>query len=706
VDPHLPQQPPPQAQYPQYGQHRQHPPQWTAYPPPPPYPPRQRQEERWGWEFRDARTGVPPFPEPPPALDVATPGWPARLAERLARARARHRASARLSVLLGGLAAGLAVPFGPLAALAPAAGTVWFGWRAWAQPAWLRRRADAEYRRWLATCVSRHTELQPGVARWVQHRRDYERWAARQVESAPRWFPVSPGTKERADVYGGSAEGWRHLLAAMAGSLLDAGARVSVVDLTQDDVTVLLRALAAHDGHPTSTCSLPEQSAEVNLLSGLSTEEVSAALAEAAHAAARDTSHEARTVDATVLQQVCEQLGAPLTFTRIHAALRVLMHQQGPGGDSPLRAEEFDRLDRLFGEAARRGSEDRVFRLAATLQRLAALDRPGGTGRGPGPRTAASTGSGVDGDAGTAGATGTSGRPAPATGLFPDGPALRVVQVTENATDLTGELLCQVVFQVTARQLQQLGADGERQRVLVVAGADAVPRAHVEQLDRTARRRGVRLVLMFRHLREDAVELLGGGEAAVFMRLGNAREAEQAATFIGREHRLVASQFTISHSDSSSLSVSDSTSRSTGTQESTTTGRQWSRSRSLDFGLLFAEPARTGSDSRGGQSSTTTGQSTSWTEGRTRSTQTGVSTSESVSYQRTYDYTVTPKFLQELSPTAFVLVDPRDPGSPRLGDCDPSIAGLPGVAGAPPAGAVPAVTGPPARQLPRATDAR
>jgi hypothetical protein len=31
--------------------------------------------------------------------------------------------------------------------------------------------------------------------------------------------------------------------------------------------------------------------------------------------------------------------------------------------------------------------------------------------------------------------------------------------------------------------------------------------------------------------------------------------------------------------------------------------------------------------------------------------------------------------MQGLSPTAFVVVDPRDPASPRLGDCDPRIDG-------------------------------
>ena len=45
----------------------------------------------------------------------------------------------------------------------------------------------------------------------------------------------------------------------------------------------------------------------------------------------------------------------------------------------------------------------------------------------------------------------------------------------------------------------------------------------------------------FRHLRDDATAPTGGAAATAFMRLGNHREAAQAASFIGRHH-----SFTIS----------------------------------------------------------------------------------------------------------------------------------------------------------------
>ena len=616
--------------------------------------------ERWGWEYRDPRTAVPAFTEEPPALDPVAPDWSARMAARVDRADRNRRTSARITVALAVVAVGFGVPFGPLAATLPALAAVGYGWRATLHPVWLRHRADAAHRRWLAGSIARHTTLQQHIVDWWRRRQAHEYRAGQIVTSAAQWFPIRPATVERADVCGGSPQGWRHLLAATVGSLLGSGARVTVLDLSGDRVTGPLRALAADGGHPTSLLTLPDRMDLVNPLAGLTADQVATVVAEAVHAAAPESTHEARSVDTTVLRQVCAQLAPPITLPRLHAALRVLLRQERPpsGADAALSVEEYDRLDTLFGEAARRGAEERVFRLSADLADLAEMTTVAGPGNG-------------------IGAPGPFGR---------SSAMLRVVEVSENAVDLAGELLVQLLFQLALLDLRRSEPDPDRARVIVVAGADPLPRAAVERLDQLARRRGVRTIVMFRHLRENAVDLLGGGEAAVFMRMGNAREAEAAATFIGREHRLVASQFTVSRSDSVSTSTSDSTSVGTSTQESTSTGEQWSRSRGLDFGLLLRTPGRTGSRGTGGQTSATSGSGTSWTQGRTDSTQTGVSTSESVGYQRSYDHTVTPKFLQDMSPTAFVLVDPRDSGSPRLGDCDPAILNEPRLAepGVPP----------------------
>jgi hypothetical protein len=78
---------------------------------------------------------------------------------------------------------------------------------------------------------------------------------------------------------------------------------------------------------------------------------------------------------------------------------------------------------------------------------------------------------------------------------------------------------------------------------VLVAGADEIARRHLERLAETCDLRGAPVTLLFRHLREDAASMIGGGTTA-FMRLGNHTEAEQAAAYIGRRHTFVVSSYT------------------------------------------------------------------------------------------------------------------------------------------------------------------
>src|SRR5262249_40019211 len=79
---------------------------------------------------------------------------------------------------------------------------------------------------------------------------------------------------------------------------------------------------------------------------------------------------------------------------------------------------------------------------------------------------------------------------------------------------------------------------------VIVAGADRLRHRHLERLSDACERAGVRLAYLFRHLRDEAELLLGSTTTTVFMRLGNHREAERAANFIGRGHRFVLSRVT------------------------------------------------------------------------------------------------------------------------------------------------------------------
>jgi hypothetical protein len=161
---------------------------------------------------------------------------------------------------------------------------------------------------------------------------------------------------------------------------------------------------------------------------------------------------------------------------------------------------------------------------------------------------------------------------------------------------------------------------------------------------------------MFRHLREDTLHMLGGGSAA-FMRLGNHAEAEQAASYIGRQHKFVLSQLTATSGGNQSLTRSDTQ----GYGDSDTSSRSWQ-----EFHL------GPGSRSRGTSTSRNWSTAQSWAD--------GTSWSDTAATQRVYEYAVEPAVRQNL-PDHALLLAVRGPAGPQLQavECDPAIATLPGV---------------------------
>ncbi|GAB3513148.1 type IV secretion system DNA-binding domain-containing protein [Phytohabitans suffuscus] len=147
---------------------------------------------------------------------------------------------------------------------------------------------------------------------------------------------------------------------------------------------------------------------------------------------------------------------------------------------------------------------------------------------------------------------------------------------------------------------------------------EMVPAAHLDSLDRAAKAAGIRLVYLFRQLGGEGERSLGRAGATILMRMGNPVEAELAARFIGREHRFVMHQY--------SVTAGSGTSRSSAATETA------SRRKSVNL--------------------------------------------------RVYEFTVEPRELQQLPETALYLVDPQDPHAPpvRLVDCNPWMYDLPLVA--------------------------
>jgi hypothetical protein len=620
--------------------------------------------EQWGWEYRPPGPVAVPPDSPHPVCRFPTPDWApgaARVNERVARQRVL------LAVLVLGLAvwyviagwytfAGLsgarnlpdvpnpertrlereaasrylkAHPFtsdpwhylsmGPdLAAILLLAGVLL--WIAVGPVA--RWRAAAAYRRWLGEVRDALDDYTRRLGPWSQRRRAAREQESERIGSMPHWYPLGPKDDGRLDVYGGTPRGWCCLLLTMGASLVGAGARLTVLDLSRERVAEPLMRLAATHGRSVQHLPLPAGAAELDLLAGLDHREAADALVAAAHAAADSVQPETHTLDLRVLGGVCEILAPELTVARVCAGLRRLLHAEPyPSADSVLTVPEYERLGEAFGEVSRQTLEARIATIEARLHPLLRF----------------------------AGAAGRS--------VLDSSAEVSVVELDEDAGDLAAGMLAPLLLSIAATQAHRGAGYGEARGALVVAGADLIPRAQLERLDRIARRRDLRLSYLFRHLREDAEEMLGTGGPVVLMRVGNAKQGEAAANFIGREHRFVLNQLTLGAG--TGTNEGRSTTHTHGTSRSTTEGR------SFGAGSSFS-------------TSTTVGTSESTARGDSEGTNT--SFNESAGRQRSYDLTVEPRQLANLPETALFLVDPDVHDGPRvrLGDCNPWLVTAPG----------------------------
>jgi hypothetical protein len=469
-------------------------------------------------------------------------------------------------------------------------------------------------RRFIARAVSAQRYYAEQRVTWSAARQEVQERAKLREDGQTQWFAIRPGLARRLDVFGGTPAGWEAFLVTTCTSLLGTDEDVSVVDLSGDDVArALLRAAQARglDSHETV---LGDGSAFADVLAGLEGVEVADLLMETLHGPGAPHDHEQRSLDRRLLGEVIAALDAPLTIARICAGLRVLLRQEPPPGSSGcgLGEEEYDRVAALFTGSYLQHAAQRVTVLESMLHPLSTRD---GTPQHP-----------------------------PIGGFYARQCRLQVVRTTEGVSKLSAELMAYFVLQLLLRAMgpvaKSTAGRKDRDRTVVVAACDELRDSHLEQLAQVARRRGVRLVLLFRHLRDDAIKLVGGSDATYFMRLGNTAEAAQAAEYIGRDHKFVINQ--------TSLSSTEGTNSGTSIGFSRTVGRA------------------------AGGSSRSVGDS------RTVSSGTSSSVSDSVSRQRVYEFVVEPTALQSLPENLFIFIDPSRRGPrARIGSCDPMLLALP-----------------------------
>ena len=491
-----------------------------------------------------------------------------------------------------------------------------------------------------AAAVSRVADdHERAIAAWQHREEAWQRAELTRLEQVDEWGSATlpPGTL-RTDVFGGSLRGWQALLTTHGTSLL-ASQPVLTVDLTGEVICQELTDTARAAGVPTAVWLLPAELGSSGVLAGLSAAQFADALAEAVHVdGTAGAARAERAVDTRVLEQLHGALSADVTPGRLAAAVRAALgHEDRPAVLSA--AEQALISAELFPPEYRRQIEPNLVRIEAFLTTLAQHTDVAGTGQAP---------------------------------AAPQPPTYYTCLALEPAArSARAEVLAALAIQWLT--VQVTGSNDPAPAVIIV-GADEISRPHLERLAGACERRGVPLTLLFRHLRDTGLGMLGGGSAA-FMRLGHHAEAEQAAAYIGRQHQFVLSQVTaaLGGSDTHTLTQTEGQTvtdtihigghpgwkaaaqryrpRSEGHDES----RRYSRSRSV---------------SRNWSTARSWAESTNW--------------SNAAASQRVYEYTVEPAVLQNLPDQALLLVT-RGSGGPVLTsvECDPAIVTLPRVSSAP-----------------------
>jgi hypothetical protein len=575
--------------------------------------------ERLGWVFRDRNRFRRPYGHPPPS----PPAPPADLVNQLHRVRRQLPLQMVIAGGAGILLTGVfgccanvfdsrALAFGVLAFLAFAGGVAGIALIA-TRYARLKSKVDAaqaERRQWYETAYQQ----------WSAHKEAFESEDRQRVEQMLEWGAASPGPgTRRVDIVGGTLWGWEAVLTVFGASSLATRGSLTLVDLSGEAVSRELLRVAGENGVGVDMLLLPTELAESDLLVGLSTRELVDALVESMYGDSETADRADRSMDNRILTGICQALGDDVSLGRLGAAMRVLMNETRDV-DVLTPDERRYLADEVFSADYRRESYPNLRRMEAFIHPLADL----GTRRGVRPA-------------------------APLTCLA----------MATDGHNARNELLTDLIVQWLVRRVAH---DDGGLRSLMIAGADDIPRRHLERLTDLCERRDVRLVLLFRHLRGPALSAIGGGSVG-FMRLGNHEEARQAAEFIGREHRFVLSQLTRTLGGSETHSVAD------------TEGVDTTEGRSRDLsGVLGGALHRWTRDERRNWSVTRR-----WSQ--TRSVADGTKWSDASAEQRVYEYAVEPTTLQHLPDYAMLMVSRQPDGSSvQSVECNPDLVSLPRLA--------------------------
>lgn len=497
-----------------------------------------------------------------------------------------------------------------------------------------------------------------------EHKRRHEAWQSRRsaYEQQLEWYAVTlPRDVDRVDVVGGTLVGWQALTTMVGLTRLNAGAELTVVDLSEGAVASDLLNLVRRRGVDPQVWVLPGDLPRLDLGLGLGREAIADVLALTVSVSEEQSTTRDLSFDNAILERVLEVLDAgdgPVSIARLNAALRALAQVGDPRDDlraGLIDANQLERIGTMFG----RGATDRVvleraWALEAQLRKLERL-----------------------------------GTEAPDLTRSP----LRVLATDRRAGVFGNKVLGTYAVTALTHVLRMSPPSEPWEHTVLVYGAEKLRGDVLDRLIDACEATRTGLTIAYRGLPQQVKERLGRGNAAVgFMRLGNAEDAKAASEHIGTEHKFVLSQLTetvgssitdtTGDSYTSTVGTSDSTSTSTGTSE--TTGGSRSKSRTDDAWLGLGDSTW----SRGKDSNTSSGtndsesftesvnESTSW--GKNTSTAAGTNESTARTMQRSREFLVEQNELQQLPVTAMVMTHATRSGRRVvLTDANPGILGLP-----------------------------
>jgi hypothetical protein len=453
----------------------------------------------------------------------------------------------------------------------------------------------------------------------LQRCRDHIVWQSLALSGA--WSSVP--------VFGGSRVGWEALLTTLGSSLLGAGCNVTVAELTDDNVTASLIDVTHTAGITIRGATLSRDHSSIDLFGSLDPDALISLVVDALAATEPTSGRREAIEDRALLRSVARHLGPSVTLARMRSALRILLSEAPlPDEEAQLSSQEFDDLTELFGQEIRTRTDMlvRAYQLEHALAELAALNRiPVVTGEETDHVSPALAGAPRD----------------------INNPRLRVFTIGRDLDTHEHDLAADLLIQSLLRAVADHPAPSAKDDVLIVAGADHLFPRTVERLLALAQDRSLRIILMFRRLKDTALEALGASDLCVFLKLADYRDATHAAEQIGRSYRFALSSTSRTRGTSYERSSSTSQGRDQGVNKSSTFGPQLSASR---------------------------GSSANESSGSSRNESAGASLSDTQTDERVYEFDIEPRELQALPETAFFLVEQSLGQTVAIGDCDPLLS--------------------------------